>query len=385
MLDAGEPEAIQLAERSLAQASGGAGYLSIDDALWACGYCYTFAGYVGQARDALTRLRASVAGRDDVLEELCRWLLALVELRAGNWSLAREHAERSQELSQMFVGVEQEEDAEAGIPLALVCAYQGDEVVARRIAERGVSLAESSGHPFFASWHHGVLGMLDHWAGESAAAVDHLAAGMSARENLGFREPAAPFYRVDYVEALLRLGRVDEALGVLDPWHAVAERLARQWPLAETAHCRGMVAAARGDVEAAQQILQRAVGLHSAAGHPFGRFRALLALGVVRRRAHHKRAAREAICGALEGFEALGARRWVEQARAELGRIGGRSPEAGLTRAEMRVAELVAQGRTNREVAAALFLSERTVESHLTHAYAKLGVRSRTELARALQ
>ena len=84
-------------------------------------------------------------------------------------------------------------------------------------------------------------------------------------------------------------------------------------------------------------------------------------------------------------FEALGAAGWAEKARAELGRIGGRTRAEGLTAAEQRVAALVAEGRTNREVAAALFLAERTVASHLSHVYAKLGVRSRTELARKLQ
>jgi DNA-binding NarL/FixJ family response regulator len=73
---------------------------------------------------------------------------------------------------------------------------------------------------------------------------------------------------------------------------------------------------------------------------------------------------------------------WIEKARAELGRIGGRTREQGLTAAEQRVAALVAEGRTNKEVAAALFLGERTVETHLSHVYSKLGVRSRTELAR---
>jgi DNA-binding CsgD family transcriptional regulator len=74
----------------------------------------------------------------------------------------------------------------------------------------------------------------------------------------------------------------------------------------------------------------------------------------------------------------------VAKARGELGRIAGRRRQEGLTAAERRVAALVAEGRTNREVAAALFLGERTVASHLTHIYAKLGVRSRTELARRM-
>ena len=92
--------------------------------------------------------------------------------------------------------------------------------------------------------------------------------------------------------------------------------------------------------------------------------------------------ARAATAAALETFEALGAGCWAQTARAELGHIGGRTRADGLSPAEQRVASLVAEGRTNREIAAALFLAERTVASHLTHIYLKLGVRSRTELAR---
>ena len=154
--------------------------------------------------------------------------------------------------------------------------------------------------------------------------------------------------------------------------------------LGHVTRCRGLVAAARGEVEQALTLLGQAVAQHEAVGDPFGRARALLALGVVGRRARQKRSARQAIDAALEGFEAIGAAGWAARARAELGRIGGRSRAEGLTAAERRVAVLAAQGRTNREVAAALFIGERTVASHLTHVYAKLGVRSRTELARRL-
>ena len=101
----------------------------------------------------------------------------------------------------------------------------------------------------------------------------------------------------------------------------------------------------------------------------------------MRRRIRQKRAAREVIAEAVAIFEECGAEGWAEKARSELWRIGGRRREEGLTPAEQRVAALVAEGRTNREVAAALFLGERTVEAHLSHIYAKLGVRSRTELA----
>ena len=105
---------------------------------------------------------------------------------------------------------------------------------------------------------------------------------------------------------------------------------------------------------------------------------------MTRRRARQKRPARDAIEQARAAFEELGADGWAARAGEELGAIGGRTRQEGLTPAEQRVAELVANGRTNAEVAATLFLAERTVASHLTHVYAKLGVRSRTELARTL-
>ena len=104
----------------------------------------------------------------------------------------------------------------------------------------------------------------------------------------------------------------------------------------------------------------------------------------IRLRAKRRAAARTTLGEALASFEQLGAAIWIERAKSELGTIGGRTREEGLTAAEQRVAALVAEGRTNREVAAALFLGERTVASHLTHIYAKLGIRSRTELARVL-
>ena len=116
---------------------------------------------------------------------------------------------------------------------------------------------------------------------------------------------------------------------------------------------------------------------------PFDRARTLLALGGALRRAKRKRDARATLDEAVQVFEELGATLWVQKARAEVGRIGGRAASHGeLTPTERRVAELVAQGRTNKEVAGALFVSARTVEGHLSHVYRKLGLRSRAELAR---
>jgi DNA-binding CsgD family transcriptional regulator len=115
---------------------------------------------------------------------------------------------------------------------------------------------------------------------------------------------------------------------------------------------------------------------------PFERARSLLTLGTLRRRDRQKRAAREALESSLALFGSLGAAIWAERARDELARISGRRAAAEeLTDAELRVVRLAAAGRTNREIARTLSVSVRTVEGHLSHAYAKLGLRSRTELA----
>jgi DNA-binding CsgD family transcriptional regulator len=230
-----------------------------------------------------------------------------------------------------------------------------------------------------------VLGLVALWSGDVPGALDWLGRADVRAEEFGWGEPSVRWWSADYIELLLELDRIDDAVRLLDRLAADAERVDRELVLAHVTRCRGLVAAAQGEVELAVSELERALAQHEAVGDPFGSARALLALGAVRRRARQKRPAQEAIGTAVEAFEELGAATWVEKARAELGRIGGRRREEGLTAAERRVAALVAEGRTNREVAAALFLGERTVASHLTHIYAKLGVRSRTELARRLE
>src|SRR5206468_3376579 len=130
---------------------------------------------------------------------------------------------------------------------------------------------------------------------------------------------------------------------------------------------------------------ENALPLHSQVDLPLDRARTLLALGAAQRRAKRRHEARATLEEALAVFEAIGAALWADRARDELKRISGRAATPGaLTPAEERVAALVAGGKTNREVAAALFLSDRTVEGHLAHVFGKLGVRHRTELAAAL-
>jgi DNA-binding CsgD family transcriptional regulator len=189
----------------------------------------------------------------------------------------------------------------------------------------------------------------------------------------------------DTLEALVAVGRLDEAEKKLIPWEDRSRALDRSWALAITARCRALLHAARGDFAAAHAGFQRALAEHARTQDPFQHARTLLALGITQRRAKQRGAARVTLEQALDIFERLGAPLWAEKARADLRRIGGRTPSRGeLTEAERRIAELVAEGRTNREVAAALFLTEHSVETALTRVYRKLGVRSRVELARLL-
>ena len=162
-----------------------------------------------------------------------------------------------------------------------------------------------------------------------------------------------------------------------------AATLDRAWALAILARCRGLVLAARGEVEGAFRCFERALAEHARSTDPFHHARTLLALGRTERRAKRRAAARTTLERALARFERLGAPLWAEQTRVELTRIGGRAPSNGeLTEAERRIALFVAEGRTNREVAAALFLTVHSVETTLTRVYRKLEVRSRAELAR---
>jgi len=139
------------------------------------------------------------------------------------------------------------------------------------------------------------------------------------------------------------------------------------------------------DQAAALAAHAHALFVHEHLPQPFDLARTMLAQGIAQRRARRRKEARDTLQRALDIFEELGARLWAEKARGELGRIGGRAASRGdLTPAERGIAEVVAAGKTNKEAAAALFLSVHTVEDALKRIYRKLGVRSRTELSRRL-
>jgi DNA-binding CsgD family transcriptional regulator len=378
---AGEPDALELAERGYALARRAGRPQAVIEAEMCLSHILTWSVELQRARALLEQLVAEWSERDERFVAQALWYLALVELRAGRLDVAAEHAERSRELSLLY-GRDDTEDPQDLFATALVAAYRGQLEGARHLVEAALPIAEQQ--RALLPGLDAALGLVALWSGEPTAAVERFGAAERAASAAGWVDPARRFWRGDYAEALLALGRSEDAVRVVDAWEAAGTRLGMEWVLAEAARCRGLVAAGRGDLDDARRLLEAAAAKHERVGDRFGRARSLLALGVVLRRARQKRASREAVEEATRIFEACLASGWADKARAELGRVGGRRREEGLTAAERRVAALVAEGRTNREVAAALVLGERTVETHLTHIYAKLGVRSRTELARTL-
>jgi DNA-binding CsgD family transcriptional regulator len=376
---AGDADAPRLAARARELALVVGGERLVQEATFVIASSSAPARKRDEARALLEREYRAWCDRDEPLSAHALWDLAWIEFWAGRWTLAAEHAAHAHDIAIQY-GLEVPQDH---LPIALVAVHRGELERARRHSERALELAEEQFglHP---PQHMAILGLVALGNGDTRGAGAWLGKADRQATALGWGEPSVRWWTPDHVELLLEFGRIEDAVRILEAWKADGERLDREWVLAHATRCRGLIAAARGDFDRTLTLLERAVAEHDAVGDPFGRARALLAVGVVRRRVRQKRTAREALQAALDAFETIGAAGWAGKARAELGRIGGRTREEGLTAAERRVAELVAEGRTNREVAAALFLGERTVASHLTHIYAKLGVRSRTELARRL-
>jgi DNA-binding CsgD family transcriptional regulator len=184
----------------------------------------------------------------------------------------------------------------------------------------------------------------------------------------------------DLIEALVATGDLERAARLTEALGAWGRRFDHPWPLATSGRCEALLAAAAGDFARALAAAERALVAHERLPMPFERGRTLLVLGQVQRRAGERRAARETLQQALSVFERVGAGLWQKRAAAEIARIGVRRAPDALTESEQRVAELAAQGLTNPEIAARLFMSRRTVEANLARAYRKLDIRSRAEL-----
>jgi DNA-binding CsgD family transcriptional regulator len=307
--------------------------------------------------------------------------LVHTELLAGNLDAAQRWA-RAAAASIDLPGYEDR----SGWALALeaeVDAVVGRSEEARAKAGQALSQSEAAGSPFGMLRVLPVLGFVALSQDDMETAVGHLSRADELSERIGLHEPGRFRFHADYAEALIRVGQADQAVEVIERLENRGRALARTWALATSARCRALLAMCRTDTEEAHAALQAALSWHENLPIPFELGRTHLVAGEIHRRCRHKRQAAAHLGSALEIFDRLGARLWSQRATAELSRVGMRARlPAGLTETEQQVAALVATGLSNREVAARLFVSLRTVESNLSRVYHKLGLRSRTELAR---
>ena len=337
---------------------------------------------------AAAAVRAALADAaavgDDSAASLALVALAQAEYLRGDWRKAVRLVDDAYD-SALQTG-QRPQEALALATRALLQASLGDEERARRDAAS--ALAITGPRAMAVARIHAVwaLGVLELSLDRPEQAVALLAPERERVWDAGVREPGSIRFVGDEAEALAALGRDEQAERLCSWLDECGRVLGRSSALGAAHRTRASLAAQAGDAKGTLRRLESAVAEWERAGNPFELARTLLLRGRVERRARQNRAARETLREALTLFERLGARLWAERAGSELARIGGRVPSRDdLTPTEARVAALVAEGKTNREVAAALVVAERTVEFHLSNVYRKLGVRSRAELTLRLE
>jgi len=310
-------------------------------------------------------------------------MLAQAECLLGDFEQGWRNAEAAREIAEQAG-----QEAVGGYALAmqaLADAHRGREQDAREAAARALELGRTTELTPVTQFARAALGLLELSLGRPAEAAEHLAPLVELARTERICEPGLTRYVPDQVEALLELGRLDEAGELLDWYEGNAVRLSRRGATASSRRCRGLLAAAQGALDEALIHFESALAEHDSVPLPFDRARTLLLYGAALRRSKRKADARDRLEEAVASFDELGAAAFAGRARAELARIGGRRrSEGGLTATERQIAGLVAEGRSNKEVAAALFVTVKTVEANLSRVYAKLGLRSRADLARHL-
>jgi DNA-binding NarL/FixJ family response regulator len=328
--------------------------------------------------DLLTRSAITGASTSDADLEA---RLAEVELWADRWDVALEHVERARVAA---IELEQAMPPAASRVLATVAARRGDFGRARSLLRDGLDAGSATSDPLVrAAW-------LNTATCVEAAAANHVGVDQFAEQaarvlhDIGVAEPLLLDTSADQAEALIALGRRDrvtELLAELDRRNQVLPRAALS---AAVARIRALLAT--DDDEVAQALAETAPALDDAAGWPsFERLRTLLARAALQRRRRDRRGATASLEVALRIADDLEAAPWRERAAAELDRLGRhRRASLELTPTERQVAEVIAAGATNREAAARLFMSPKTVEAHLSRIYGKLGITSRAELGRRM-
>jgi DNA-binding CsgD family transcriptional regulator len=344
-------------------------------------------GRLDEARDEWLAIRRRGIERGEEIELLMfAFHSGLNEIWRGNFADAALIAEDTAERSVQLVG--------GDLPLVVapmlqsaLAAYAGQEVEARRHAREALAICRRCDSPLLVTvWPITTLGFLEVSLGNYHAALETLQPWLRAiKQKPSATEIFVAPFLPDAIEAMIALGHLTEAEQMIDVLESNGRRLDRPWMLAGGGRCRALLLAGHGRLDAARVAAEQAMTEYDRLPMPFERARTQLLLGQLQRRQRRRDVASINLGAALAVFDDLGTPLWAAKARASLGHsevAGG--PTKLLTAGERRVAELAASGMTNRDVAAALFISPKTVEVHLTHIYRKLDVHTRTELVRRL-
>jgi DNA-binding NarL/FixJ family response regulator len=300
----------------------------------------------------------------------------VLETWSGNWARAAELGD------EMILAFEQQGVASGDVQLwrTYVDAHLGQLDAVRAAADEAPQQ-----EPVVSMIWSRALGLAELAHGETEPAFAHLTQALEILDRLDFREPAVWRCDGDAIEAALECGALDRAELWLARLEQSSARTGIPWTRAIAARCRGLVLAARGDLDAAAGALEQALVEHEACPMPFEQARTLLVQGQVLRRLKRRRKARLALEQAHELFERLGAEPWVARVGGELQRVSPRRAPDELSATELKIAELAASGLSNPEIAARVFVSRKTVEANLARAYRKLGISSRAQLHAALR
>ena len=341
-------------------------------------------GWADQFADARALLEAEDLRLNELGQDrpraLVRFTLAELECRAGRFAVAEEHAVEG--LCVAKLAGDEFYRSLLGYVRGFIAAHRGELDAARAAANEALAVGMSTGSAVTVWFANTVLGFVALSEGDHATVHVHLGPLAAALPRDGRFDPGLTRFVPNEVEALLALGRTAEATELLELFAGQAVALDRPWALAAAHRCEALLRSAQGDHDGAQTAVDAAFLDHARVDMPFEQARTQLVAGIVQRRARRRRDARRTLDGACAAFDRLGATAWVQRTRAELGRIGGRAPASGeLTDAERRIVELVVAGRSNKDIAAQLYLAVASVEAGLSKIYRKLGVGSRTELA----
>ena len=342
---------------------------------------YSWVDRIDESRELLEESERQLLERGDDGSLPYLWYRqAELDCWSGEWE--RGH-ERALEADRLAIQTSQQGMRTlTSFAVGLLAAHLGRVDEARAAVDEGVRLATATGHGIGLAFNLSVLGFLELSLGHADRADAIFGPIVERARAIGFDEPGSAWWIGDAIEAAVVTGAADRAEELTDWVDTRARAIDRANGSAVAGRGRALLFAGTGHVDDALSACDEALGEHERAPLPFP-----TCPDVVRQRSDRGRARKwgiacESLTEALAGFEALGATLWAGKARDELARIGGRPAVTGsLTESERQIADLVAAGRSNREVAEALFLSPKTVSANLARIYRKLGVSSRTEMA----